>query len=317
MTTTPLSFRRRTLLATAIAALCLGGAACANADPVDLTVIDRDTGQPLRVWRHDGRLFVAGEPGERYGLRVVNHTNHRVMVVMSVDGVNIVTGETASLDQDGYVFDAGQSYEVTGWRKSTTEVAAFSFAPLPQSYAARTGRPADVGVIGMAVFDERVVPPEAYAAPKAQSRMRESPNWTSPDVSAFSSSSRAGNGAARQDVAPPVPAPAPPPPPPPSISPPASAADMAAPEPSQTVVEAERRDERLGTAHGPRETSVVEMVDFVRATPYPQFTRQIEYDTHDNLVASGVIPGPRDGGHRPRPFPLSPDESGFVPDPPG
>ena len=157
------SLARWAVLATAIAGIGLAVAVRAQADPVDLQVVDRDTGQALRIWRHDGRLFVAGEPGDRYALRVTNHTDRRVLVVMSVDGVNILTGETASYDEGGYVFDPHESYEVTGWRKSTTQVAAFTFAPLPNSYAARTGRPADVGVIGMAVFDERVVPPETYA----------------------------------------------------------------------------------------------------------------------------------------------------------
>src|SRR5580704_13573287 len=142
------SLRRRTLLAAAIAVIGLAAGGCAHAgqDPVDLKVVDRDTGRVLRIWRHDGRLFVAGDPGDRYSLRVTNHTDGRVLVVLSVDGVNIISGETAGYDQ-------------TGWRKSTTEVAAFTFAPLPQSYAARTGRPADVGVIGMAVFNERVAIP--------------------------------------------------------------------------------------------------------------------------------------------------------------
>jgi len=158
--------RRRTVLAMALGALCLSCAAPALADPVDLTVIDRDTGQPLRVWRHDGRLFVAGRPGARYGLKVVNNTDGRVLVVMSVDGVNILTGDTANYDQRGYIFDAHESYAVLGWRKSDTEVADFTFASLPQSYAARTGRPADVGVIGLAVFNERIPPPEpVYEAP--------------------------------------------------------------------------------------------------------------------------------------------------------
>ena len=66
-------------------------------DPVDLKVVDRETGQALRVWRHDGRLFVAGEPGARYSLRVTNHTDGRVLVVMSVDGVNILTGRDGQL----------------------------------------------------------------------------------------------------------------------------------------------------------------------------------------------------------------------------
>ena len=255
-------------------------------------MVDRDTGQALRIWRHDGRLFVAGEPGDRYALRVTNHTNRRVLVVMSVDGVNILTGETANYDQQGYVFDAQESYEVTGWRKSTTQVAAFTFAPLPQSYAARTGRPADVGVIGMAVFNERVVPPETYAAPQRS---------TPPDDLRDEDST----ARAKSLAAPMIPAPAPPP----------AAAGVAAP--LGAVAEAERQDERLGTAHGAREWSVVNMVDFERATPYPEFVRQIEYDTRDHLVANGVIPGPREYEHRPNPFPTNSDEQGFVPDPPG
>ena len=47
-----------------------------------------------------------------------------------------------------------QRTEVLGWRKSEQEVAAFEFTALADSYAARTGRPQDVGVIGVAVFRE-------------------------------------------------------------------------------------------------------------------------------------------------------------------
>src|SRR5580693_5668784 len=152
--------RRRTVLAAAIAMVALAGAASAHADtdPVDLKVVDRDTGQPLQLWRHDGRLFVAGAPGDRYGLRATNHTDGRVLVVMSVDGVNILSGETAGYNQRGYIFGPHQSYDLLGWRKTLTEVADFTFARLPQSYAALTGRPANVGVIGIAVFNEKVEP---------------------------------------------------------------------------------------------------------------------------------------------------------------
>jgi len=142
-------------------AMAMGTAGCASAyspDLVGLSVVDRDTGQTLQVYRHDGRTFVAGRPGARYALRVVNHTGGRVLVVLSVDGVNILSGETAGYDQRGYVFDPYESYDLNGWRKSDSEIAGFTFAPLSQSYAARTGRPGDVGVIGMAVFKERARP---------------------------------------------------------------------------------------------------------------------------------------------------------------
>jgi hypothetical protein len=276
---TRMSLRRRTVLgtvlATAISAIGSAGGAKADApaDLVDLTVVDRGTGQPMRTWRHDGRLFVAGQPGARYSLRVTNHTAGRVLVVMSVDGVNIVTGETAGYGQRGYVFGPYQSYDVSGWRKSDTEVAAFTFAPLSQSYAARTGRPGDVGVIGIAAFRERVaVPVDSSVSEAVVTGQRVQP------------------------------APAPP------------AAKAA---PSDALAAAERRTEKLGTGHGAREWSATFQAPFERASAYPQQIRRIEYDSFDNLVASGVIRPPWDGGRRPRPFPTNPDGSGYVPDPPG
>jgi hypothetical protein len=290
-------------LASAIAALGLACVAQAHAQPgsgpVDLAVVNRDTGQPLRIWRHDGHLFVAGQPGARYGLRVTNHSDGRVLVVMSVDGVNVLTGETAGYDQRGYIFGPHETYDVTGWRKSLTEVAAFTFARLPDSYAARTGRPEDVGVIGIAVFDEKAPEPipETEAPPA-------SPTWRdAPERGADAT------GALRR-AAPPAPAP-------PTMVAPHAAAGLAQPAPSDRAGGyAERQqDERLGTAHGAREWSVTRIVPFERATPYPQFTRQIEYDTYDHLVASGVIPTWQYGERRPRPFPSTPD-GGFVPDPP-
>lgn len=166
MTTTDKSPRRRTVLAMAISAAGLALAAPAQAagvDLVDLRVVDRETGQPARVWRHAGRLYVEGRPGARYSLRVTNNSAGRVLVVMSVDGVNILTGQTAGYNQRGYVIGPYGTYDVSGWRKSDTEVAAFTFAPLSRSYAARTGRPGDVGVIGLAAFTERYVPPVAVA----------------------------------------------------------------------------------------------------------------------------------------------------------
>lgn len=296
---TTTSFRRRTVLATALAAICVSCASSAFADPVDLTVVDRDTGRPLRIWRHDGRLFVAGRPGTRYSLKVANNTDGRVLVVMSVDGVNILTGETANYNQRGYIFDAHESYAVNGWRKSDTEVAAFTFASLPRSYAARTGRPADVGVIGLAVFNERLSVQEPTDEP------------------AQSSSGANNADAARRFAAPAVPTPAPEGFAAPMVAPPpAPSARAEAPE-SSAIVTAERREDKLGTAHGAREWSTVTTAPFERATSYPQFVRQIEYDCYDNLVASGVIQPAWNSQHRPRPFPSHPDGEGFVPDPPG
>jgi len=136
-----------------VAALLAAGAARAGT-LADLAVVDRATGERIPVYSHRGRLYIPGAPGSKYSLLVTNKTGARVLAVVSVDGVNVVTGETAAPAQSGYVLDARGSVDIAGWRKSMSEVAAFYFTPLPDSYAARTDRPANVGVIGVAVFRE-------------------------------------------------------------------------------------------------------------------------------------------------------------------
>jgi len=129
--------------------------ACAVGRLVDVELVDRGQNQALPVYPHRGNAWVAGRPGARYAVRMSNRTGQRVMVVLSVDGVNAVTGETAATGQNGYVLGPWQTTEITGWRKSLTEAAAFYFTALPDSYAARIDRPDNVGVVGVAVFRER------------------------------------------------------------------------------------------------------------------------------------------------------------------
>jgi hypothetical protein len=135
----------------------LATAACtpAIARPlVDVAVIDRDSGQWLPQYPHRGDTWVAGTPGHRYSVRLTNTTGERVLVVLSVDGVNAVSGQTAAPSQAGYVLAPWETTEIAGWRKSLDDIAQFVFTDLGNSYAARTGRPRNVGVIGVAVFQE-------------------------------------------------------------------------------------------------------------------------------------------------------------------
>lgn len=146
---------------------CAIPASLAASPRVDLAVVDRETGQWLAPIRHDGERWIAGTPGHRYALRLTNTTGQRVLVVLSVDGVNAITGQIASPSQAGYVLEPWQTAQVDGWRKSTRHVAQFVFTDLPDSYAARTGRPDNVGVIGVAVYEEarpwRAEPPVGIA----------------------------------------------------------------------------------------------------------------------------------------------------------
>lgn len=132
----------------------------------EVSIVERNTGRVLPVYRYGGELWVAGRPGANYAVRFRNLQERRIMGVISVDGVNAITGKTASSRaDDGYVLDAGDSYEVTGWRKSSRSVAAFYFSESDMSYAARTGRPQDVGVIGVALYREKLPQPQVYQGP--------------------------------------------------------------------------------------------------------------------------------------------------------
>ena len=162
----------KTLLATLLLiAGYISGAVAASL--AEVQVIDRTTGQSLETWRHRGHLYVAGTPGNRYAVSLRNRSDGRVLTVISVDGVNAVSGETANASQSGYVLAPGQSAEIAGWRKSLEEVAAFYFTRIGDSYAARTERPQNVGVIGVAVFNE-YVPPTPPAQIGAQEKAESS-----------------------------------------------------------------------------------------------------------------------------------------------
>src|SRR5436190_17828298 len=74
----------------------------------DITVFDRSTGRELPVYWHEGRAYLVGRPGNEYQVGVRNRHGGDLLAVVSVDGVNAVSGETASARQSGYVVSAWQ-----------------------------------------------------------------------------------------------------------------------------------------------------------------------------------------------------------------
>jgi hypothetical protein len=274
------SFVAAVLASAALQAMAVGRVA-------DINVIDRSTGQTLPVYSHRGEYWVAGQPGAKYSIQIRNMRGPRVLAVTSVDGLNVLSGETADFGQSGYVFESGQRYGIEGWRKSDSEVAAFVFTANGDSYAERIGKPRDIGVIGVALFRERppvaLYSPPLVAAPSSAPR-QESPASGSTGLSDKFSESSANSAPSRAQAPAAAPSPAP------------------APMPSP----------KLGTAHGERETSIVSRTQFVRNSSQPDEIIRIRYDSHANLLALGVIPSPR---YTPVPNAF-PGAVSYVPDPP-
>ena len=155
--------RLNSLFAAAVVAASLPAGAIGRL--ADITIHDRSTGRDLPVYWHEGRAYVVGRPGNEYQVSVRNRRGEDVLAVVSVDGANVVSGETANTRQGGYIVAAWQQMDIKGWRKSLGETAAFYFTSLGDSYAARTGRPDNVGVIGVALFRRKPEPPPVAIAP--------------------------------------------------------------------------------------------------------------------------------------------------------
>jgi hypothetical protein len=250
----------------------------------DIQIIDRDTGNVLLTYRCRGEYWVAGTPGARYSIKVQNHRGQRLLAVTAVDGINVISGETGAWGQSGYVLGAGEGYEISGWRKSDAEIAAFNFTSAGRSYAERTGRPANIGVIGVALFLERAAQVSQYMLPERKSE---------------ESSRDRSEDAAR--AAPQSPAAA-------SLSSPKSAGGQSLSNMAPA--------EKLGTGHGAREASYVQNTQFDRLSSTPNEVIKIRYDSFENLVAMGVVPSRPAWRPGPNPFPDSTSPR-YVPDPPG
>ena len=117
-------------------------------------------GQVLRQYTHEGQRFIEAPPEGDYQIRLTNSCGQRRLVVISVDGINVIDGTDAAHDGPGYVLRAWESVTIKGWRRTDSEVAAFRFnASQGGGYAEQTGRGTkNTGVIGIAVFNEKVDP---------------------------------------------------------------------------------------------------------------------------------------------------------------
>ena len=267
----------RLLAAATLAALSFSAHAVGQL--ADITLYDRATGEYLPVHWFQGKAYVVGRPGNEYQINVKSRSGEDLLAIMSVDGVNILNGKDASTTRGGgYVLSPWENTSIKGWRKSMEEIAAFYFTSLDDSYAGRTGRPNNVGVIGVALYQRKVAepppPPAASVAPES--------NWLGnrrqEGLSADSASGylyRAPEREKRVQQAP-------------SIAPSAP----------------------LGTGHGRRENAPTYFVEFERRSIYPAETITIYYDSYRNLVAQGVIHTYGWTPRNPNAFP-----AGFVPDP--
>lgn len=107
--------------------------------------------------RNTQRNYVMAKKKERYTIRVQNHTNDRIGLVIAVDGRNIISGDTSHLkaSERMYILGPHGSGEYEGWRTGKNRVNRFYFTKSDDSYAAAWEDYSAMGVIAVAVYESR------------------------------------------------------------------------------------------------------------------------------------------------------------------
>jgi hypothetical protein len=135
---------------------------------VDFSVRD-EGGNFLTGYKFSSENYVAGIAGRRYSIVVKNHSQGRIEVVASVDGLDVIDGKSASFKKRGYLIDPYGELEIEGFRTSTDAVAAFRFGSVEESYAEQKhGDSRNVGVIGIALFHEKGDSPSFWGTPNSE-----------------------------------------------------------------------------------------------------------------------------------------------------
>ena len=270
--------------------------------------LESPSGGSLPTYYHGGSVYVAGQLGERYNIRVQNHSGERVETVVTVDGRDVVSGQLGNYkSQRGYVLEPYGSVVIEGYRQSLDHVAAFRFTDVGNSYSGRWGNPQNVGVIGVAVFKEYQPRRRPNPPPPIATRPYYDPYYGG-DYEA-SAQGRAGSA------------------PPPADAPAAKSAPTSAEARGGAYYhhdEAARynRNPRLGTQYGETTYSSVREVTFERRHKRrPDMLVTMYYDSKDNLRARGVpvdpyYYSPPPTPYEPRPFPDNERHNQYAPPPP-
>ena len=103
-----------------------------------------------------GRFYLEAREGSRYEILLQNRTRERLGVAVTVDGLNVISGERAGGGDRMYILDPWGSTTVRGWRTSLSDVRRFTFVEERASYAARSGKANGcMGWIEVKVYRER------------------------------------------------------------------------------------------------------------------------------------------------------------------
>lgn len=256
---------------------CLSSAHAFYVGAVEVKVVDASQNS-LPSYNHRGQHYVMGRYNQRYMLKVINHSSQRLELVMTVDGRDVINGSAGHYGNRGYVLNPHSHFNIEGFRRSDTEVAAFRFTTPGDSYAGRLGAGTNIGVIGVALFSEQEAIVQVPTYPKKYGYLDDRVHQQRLDNS----------GRARENANVDLD----------SVAEPSSSNHEQPRYTSQKSRKHSRRVRRkrpenhqseIGTRYGERRQSRVENTQFIRSSEQPNQVLVIHYDSEQGLRRRGII----------------------------
>lgn len=113
-------------------------------------------GRPLEEYAARGRHYVEALDGAEYEVRIRNPLGVRVAVALSVDGMNSIDARRSTAwEASKWVIEPYQTITIGGWQMSSSRARRFYFTTERDSYGAKLGQTANLGVINAVFFRER------------------------------------------------------------------------------------------------------------------------------------------------------------------
>jgi hypothetical protein len=155
-----------------------------------------------------GRRYIEALENAEYELRIHNPTASRVAVALAVDGLNTIDARhTSAWDAHKWVVEPYGTITVRGWQMSSENARHFYFTTERDSYAAKLGQAANLGVISAVFFRERGQPVTVTKAGPKPLYGKENDTRTANDRAESAPTQAGSANAAREKSAPPYPPP--------------------------------------------------------------------------------------------------------------
>jgi hypothetical protein len=113
-------------------------------------------GQRAQEYAARGTTYIEALPGAEYEVRIRNHQPYRVAVALAVDGLNTIDARhTSAWNASKWVIEPYGTISIAGWQMSSERARRFYFTSEKDSYGAKLGQTANLGIISAVFFRER------------------------------------------------------------------------------------------------------------------------------------------------------------------